>query len=1252
MHLLSAKPGGYADDEGITYVAQTPGDIVILSAQDTDIALLANAASQLPDVFPSVRLTSLLYLRQHASVDLYLDDVLQHATVVLVSLLGGSGYWRYGLEQLEELAQRKKIRLLLIPGDDHPDEELARRSNVPNTELHRIWRYLREGGPANAKNLFHFIGGHYFFRNDDYTPPKPLPRVMIYHPDKADAALESWQSEWQTEQGVALLLFYRAHLQSGNTRAIDGIIRALLEQRINPLPIAVASLKDEACLGLVNHLAIESGCKLILNTTGFSLSTGSDNWNNPFHMEVPVFQVILSGSSREDWEENSLGLRPSDLAMNVVLPEMDGRIITRAVSFKGLDRHDQHTECDVVSYQLMEDRAVFVACLAANWIRLAETPNSDKRIALILANYPTKDGRIGNGVGLDTPASTLNILRAMAAEGYPLEDIPDTGTALIKQLLEGVTNDTDSLSLKQCNQSISLDEYQEFFNQLPEQNRQAILNRWGSAGKDPRVRNNRIMIPGIRLGETFIGIQPARGYNLDISASYHDPDLVPPHGYLAFYFWLTSVYGVQAVIHVGKHGNLEWLPGKGNALSAGCWPEAIFGPTPHFYPFIVNDPGEGAQAKRRTQAVIIDHLVPPLTRAETYGDLLKLEQLVDEYYQAQHLDNKRSEYLKKKIIQAIFAANLDKELGFNRTQDDENSLLTGVDAYLCELKEAQIRYGLHILGELPGQQQIEDTLLAMLRLPRGNRQSQDRGLLHALCLDLELPDEFNPLQPDMALPWKTARPAMLDQLTEQPWRTQGDTRERLELLAARVISGNQSTENLPATAKVIEFLHNDLMPRYKASATDEIKNLMRGLEGAFVPPGSSGAPSRGRLDVLPTGRNFYTVDNRGIPTATAWELGWRSANALIDRYLQEHGDYPERLGLSVWGTATMRTGGDDIAQAMALLGVRPVWAGNSGRVIDFEILPATLLDRPRVDVTLRISGFFRDAFMNVVRLFDAAVRAVSELDEPADINPVRARILAETKKLSDQGLNEEEAKSRAGFRIFGSKPGAYGAGLQGLIDERCWENTNDLAEAYLNWGGYAYGQQVTGAEAKSAFQERLSNLQLVVQNQDNREHDILDSDDYYQFQGGMTAAVRSLSGENPSVYHADHANPANPHIRTLQEELSRVIRSRVVNPKWIEGIKRHGYKGVFEMAATVDYLFAYDATTHMVRDHQYEMVSDAYLLDEETRAFLDEHNPNALQEMTERMIEAMQRGLWQNPGNYRKQLEQLLLETEEGLEGN
>ncbi|HEY3597369.1 MAG TPA: cobaltochelatase subunit CobN [Paraburkholderia sp.] len=1270
MHLLRTTPGGFVDDtKGVIRIDQRPADIVVLSSADTTLSLLASVVPRLGHDFPSVRLANVTYLRQPASVDFYVEDVLQHARVVVVDHLGGEAYWPYGIEQVVALAERKQQTLAMFSGDLQEDPNLTARSTADAALCHQLWRYLREGGAQNAEAFLRCIAWRTLGWGREPAPPSPLPAAALYHPSHDVATIADWQARWQTDAPVVPILFYKAHLQAANTAVFDALIDALEARQMNPLPIAITSLKDAMSRDVVQTLCAQHNAALVLNTTAFAASAIDDPEPLALAGDAPVLQVILSGGNREDWLKDNHGLNSRDIAMHVALPEVDGRIITRAISFKGLAYRCPHTEVDVVRYQPDHERIAFLAELSMRWCRLRHIDNADKKLALILANYPMSEGRIGNGVGLDTPASVVGILAMLRGEGYRVADLPADGDALIRTLTKGVTNDPVVRDLRPALQSLALADYLKHFAQLPANARDELNARWGPPEQDPTLRRGRFVIAGWRCGNVFVGIQPSRSREQNDYASYHDAELVPPHAYLAFYFWLRDSFAIDAIVHVGKHGNLEWLPGKSVALSDACWPDAILGPLPHLYPFIVNDPGEGSQAKRRAQAVIIDHLMPPLTRAESYGPLQDLERQVDEYYDALMVDSRRAKLLRQTILATIVEHRLHEELSVAQPdgQDAEDALLTRVDAWLCELKEAQIRDGLHTFGQSPRGTQRRDTLLALARFPIGDGQGAKAGLVDALARDLCIDHLFDPLTADWSAPWEGARPALLQQVSDAPWRHNGDTRERLELLATELLAefcggddgddaekariASPPTIELPQTERVLQRLRDDVLPRLDACGTHEMLNLKRGLEGRFVPPGPSGSPSRGRPDVLPTGRNFYSVDTRAVPTQAAWVLGLKSAQQLLERHLQEHGDYPRAIGLSVWGTATMRTGGDDIAQALALLGVRPKWAPGSHRVTDFEIMPVAAFDRPRIDVTLRVSGFFRDAFTNVMHLFDAAVQAVAELDEPEHLNPIRARVQRERDVWIARGLDANEARKRAGWRVFSARPGAYGAGLQEMIDTRQWQTDADLANAYLSWGGFAYTQKSAGEEARQAFGTRLATMDVVLQNQDNREHDVLDSNDYYQFQGGMTAAVRHLSGNQPQLYHADHSNPNAPRIRTLNEEIARVIRSRVVNPKWLDGVKRHGYKGAAEIAATVDYLYGYDATARVVADHQYALVTDAYLNDANTRAFLQQHNPHALHSICERLLEAMQRGLWQAPGAYREQVEQHLLASEQHIEG-
>jgi len=1270
MHRLPATPGGWTPDtEGVIFLEQTPAPIIFLTAADTDILLLAHARSQLPSDFPDIRVANLLQLQQQLAIDTYAETVLAHASVIVLRLLGGRAYWSYGLEVVRQTVEQTGAALLVLPGDDRPDPELINHSTVPLALVNPFWRYLTEGGIDNMVNGLRLLGHTCLHYGEAPVPPQVVPRV---------GCLEVPMVGDHHTPRVGIL-FYRAHYLAGNMEPVEALSGAIAQRHLQPVPVFVSSLRDPEVQEELRHLLRPKeapGIDVLLNTTSFSLAQLNTEtpqvelWET---LDVPVIQTIFSGGTQEQWEALTRGLSPRDVAMNVALPEVDGRIIGRAVSFKSVMQQHPQLQTQVVGYRAVGDRIQWTADLALAWVKLRRTPPAQRRIALILANYPSRDGRLANGVGLDTPASCIAILQALQQAGYTVTDIPATGDDLIERLTTGATNDPETYGLRTSNQYLpwkvgerspqpplkrgamsdaaaSLDQfslqgstpplsrgaggdppsdYETFFATLPDPVRQGILQRWGQPC--PESPGQGFPIPGIQLGNIFVGIQPPRGYDRDPSLNYHAPDLEPTHEYLAFYHWLRQEFGVQAIAHIGKHGNLEWLPGKGVALSTTCYPEVALGPIPHLYPFIVNDPGEGSQAKRRAQAVILDHLTPPMTRAELYGSLTQLEALVDEYYEAQSLDPTRLPQIQARIETLVRQENLTADLqtwlGINDAIDlktaDWGALLTGLDACLCDLKEAQIRDGLHIFGQCPEGRQLRDLVVAIARHPGPQRS----GLTRAIAQDWHLP--FDPLTANPADTYIGTLPAPFDTTC----RNIGDGIEQLEAAAAALVEALIQNEHLPfepgaATLKELAWVGDRLLPRLRRT-TDELTHFLRGLDGRYVPSGASGAPTRGRPDVLPTGRNFYSVDIRAIPTETAWDVGRRAAETLIERYTQEHGEYPQTLGLSIWGTSTMRTGGDDLAEALALLGVRPVWDGPSRRVVDFEILPLAALGRPRVDVTLRISGFFRDAFPNLIDLFHQAVQAVAALPEPAEQNPLAARSHQEAQDWLQQGLSAEQAEGRSRLRIFGSKPGAYGAGLQGLIEAQNWTTDDDLARAYLNWSSYAYTGQGNGQSAPEAFAQRLQHLQIVLHNQDNREHDLLDSDDYYQFQGGMTAAVRALTGQNPTTYFGDHSLPQNPKVRSLQEEMRRVYRSRVINPKWIAGVMRHGYKGAFEMAATVDYLFAYDATARCADDFMYQGMADAYVLDEAVQTFVQEKNPWALRDMAERLLEAHQRGLWQ-----------------------
>ena len=1238
MHLLAAQPGAIEDGGDAVDLGQSPGDIVLLSAADTELACFAQAQARLgngaPAPAPTLRLANLMQLGHNLSVDRYAEQVIAHARLVIVRLLGGESYWPYGVERLSAECAMRQTPIAWLPGDDKPDAGLAARSTAAPEAAETLWRYCTHGGIDNAEHALRYAAsliGH----GAPWRLPRPVPHAGLYWPGAGVVSLDAVTERWRDGTPRACMVFYRALLQAGSLGPVDALVAALRDAGLDALPVFVTSLRDAPAAALIATLLRTVSPAIVLNATGFAVSRPGAPDAGPFAgAGVPVLQAIFAGATERQWAEATRGLSPRDIAMNVALPEVDGRILTRAVAFKTEARFDAATEAPIVVSEANEERCRFVARLAAAWVRLASAAPAERRVALVLANYPNRDGRIGNGVGLDTPASTAHILATLAAAGYRVDAAPADGAALIARLSAGPTNASPSAADSRGRASeatLALADYARFFSSLPETVQDAVAGRWGEPAADPFFRRDTgcFALPALRFGNVVAAVQPARGYNIDPETSYHDPALPPPHGYLAFYAWLRTAFDAHALVHVGKHGNVEWLPGKALALSAECFPEAALGPIPHVYPFIVNDPGEGSQAKRRGAAVIVDHLTPPLTRAGSHGALEELERLVDEFFDAASLDPRRCAPLSARILELAASIGLDQDCGISAA-DGSDDALRKLDGYLCEIKEMQIRDGLHIFGQAPEPARRNELLRAIARSVRGPGE-HGASLLRALADDLAL--DVDPLSAPLGAPWRGPRPAAL--ANGAPWRTNGDTVERLEGLAANLIAGTHPAPAAwQASAAVLRQVAETIAPALDASPEAETAGLLRALDGRFVAPGAAGAPTRGRADVLPTGRNFYSVDTRQVPTAAAWQLGWQSAQLLVEHYAQTHGDWPRAMALSAWGTSNMRTGGDDIAQALALIGARPRWEGPSGRVTGFEIMPLGLLDRPRVDVTLRVSGFFRDAFPGLIDLFDSAVHAVAALDEGPQDNPLAAKVAADAALLAGDGAPEERARRLASYRVFGSKPGAYGAGLQALIDERGWADAGDLASAYVAWGGWAYGAGEGGAAEHRLFERRLGAVEAVVQNQDNREHDLLDSDDYYQFEGGLAAAVTVHAGRAPALYHNDHSVPDSPRIRTLTDELGRVVHARVTNPKWIAGVMRHGYKGAFEIAATVDYLFAFAATTGAVKDHHFDAVFAAYVADEAVRDFMEEANPAALRELAERLLEAQERSLWRPRANH------------------
>ncbi len=1077
MHLLVRETRTLDEDAPASDLGQTAADVVVLSFSDADLGALAGAWQTMAGA-PGLRLASLGRLRHPMSVDVYLEQVLSQARCIVIRLLGGLDYWRYGAEEVAALCRAQGIALALLPGDGLDDARLTALSTVAPDVLIRLDACFRHGGPANmtrALRLAAYLAGQC---PDAHDAAQPVPQHGVHVLDLIE------------DRPFAAIVFYRSHLLSADIAPIDAIMTALRARGLAVGAMYVSSLKAPDSAAYVAATLRAWRPAVVLNATGFAARQGDAG--SPLDAPgAPVLQLVLAGSSRSVWQESSRGVSQTDLAMQVVLPELDGRLLTGAISFKDAEAALPALLYARTVHRPDADGIGLAADRAARWVRLSQTPRAARRIAIVLSDYPGAGGQRGHAVGLDSFASLDAILHDLSDARFTTGDLPDQA-ALVAALCPAPPTPM-----------LSLASYERLFATLPDAVQASVRAAWGDPDGDFALQH-------VQLGNLTIAIQPDRG-GADRRALYHDPDQMPCHGYLAFYLWLRQDLDVHAILHLGAHGSLEWLPGKAVALSPACLPCALSGGVPVIYPFIVNNPGEAAAAKRRLGAVTIGHLTPPLGANAAHGEAAVLERLIDEYAAADGLDRRRTGLLRREILERADAAGLLAESGVPRDAADEDALAR-LDAYLCDVKDLQLRDGLHVYGRPP---------LARDRMLDALRRSDPEA--DAAALD--------------------ASPAA----------------ERAALLAA--------------------------------------------LDGRFVAPGPAGAPTRGRADVLPTGRNLATIDPRGVPTRSAVALAERAAAELLRRHLQDHGEWPRSLVIDVWGSASMRTGGEDLALAFVLLGARPVWDAGSARVSGFEVLPIALLDRPRIDVTLRISGLFRDAFPGQVALFDSLVRAIAERDEAADWNPLAA---------AAHGL-AGEALRRATTRVFGAPAGQYGAGLDG--------------DGYLAASAGAYGQSLDGAPDPAGLAARVGSADAFVHAQDHAEADLLDSTEHAAHEGGFAAVAAALGGA-PALYHLDTSVPETPRARSVAEEVARVVRGRAANPRWIAGMMRHGYRGAAEIARGIEALHGFASTLPTRFDAQFDLLFDATLGTPEVDAFLRTANPDARAALASRFAGAQSAGLW------------------------
>ncbi len=1220
MHRISNIAGIEKNKDDL--IQQPVADFIYITSVNADLNLISNLLleKEFSSLKNNIRALEISNLNSSAQIDNYLLKTINYAKVVVVRLFGDKGTWNYGIEQLLNWqAVNKKRKLVILSGTFDQEVSLCEISSIDKDIALNISRLLRSGGLENYRKFLNCLN---YLKEDETLIPHEVLNITFY-PDP-------YLFDWKIEKGEKIgIISYKSLFLANEIEVNQKLNLHLRKCGLSPKTFFISTLKDNFIQKKLIDIFRKEDIKLIITTTAFSSSQIKnneliENSTNIFtSLKIPILQLLSSNRSRKNWLNSSIGMNASDLLMQIIIPEFDGRITTCPSAFKEIISKKNTLYTEITSYKADQLGIKWISKFATNYVKLQKLNNFDKRICLVISNYPVKNGRIGNGVGLNTPSSIINILNWLKEEGYDLGfcNHPKDSSELMSILMKTRTNDIESQNNKPLDY-LPLSEYLKYWNYLELDAKNIIVNRWGKPSDAIELENEGFSINGLRFGKITLLIQPQRGYDSYTDRDIHSPDLPPPHRYLAQYFWIEKVFNANAICHIGKHGTIEWLPGKSIGLSNKCFPRIICPAIPNIYPFIVNDPGEGSQAKRRTAATIIDHLTPPLDRSELYGKYSILENYIDEYFEAKLLNSKRIKIIEKSIFELI------KKDFSEITLKNKNNQIEEIDYFLCKIKESQIRTGLHVFGDRQNEINEINLFLCIARVPNARRIGVVQYIAKHLKLDLN--------------PWTNKYDQKLTEKDKEILLTFSNKNilnfrmaiEFLEQQAKYLIylffyKKKASIKNLVKykNHKIIDYFFNDkkhnnyflllkneiLNPIINSSYNEKL-SFINSLNGKYVNSGPSGAPTRGKTEALPTGKNFFSVDSRGLPTESAWSVGCKSASQILDLYKQDNGADLKNIAISVWATSTMRNGGEDICQILYLLGVQPIWDGPSRRVIDLEIIPLSVLDRPRVDVTLRISGMFRDAFPQLVKLTSKAINLISNLNENDKFNPLAG------------ALKEGDPINR----IFGSAPGSYGAGLQELIANSSWENIDDFGESFLNWSKWVYSDNLEPIEDKKSLENALKNVQLVVHNQDNKEHDILDSDDYYQFQGGLSAAVKKISGKLPEIYHGDLSKFGLPKISQLQDEINKVVISRILNPKWKNGMKDNGYKGAFEFSATLDYLYAFDATTEVVSDWCYEEVYKSWLCDKDLKNFFKENNPWALRDIAQRFLEIINRKMWNN----------------------
>jgi cobaltochelatase CobN len=1187
----------------------------------------------------------------------------KNAHVVIVHLMGSSPEINLLIGEMKASG----VPCFVSSAAPARNRELAKLCTVEPQDYQVILKYLSYGGTNNLSNLLFYLANRFTGASHDVKAPEPPVWEGIYHPDfQFFPTIEQYAKKKLGPGKITVgLWFNQNHLQGGNTGFVDSLIREIELQGANVIPLFFRAVKDDdagtkGLEWLVENFYMKNGkpvVDVIINALSFSLplsaTTAEASCIFLKRLGVPVLKAVLTCNTLTEWQNSLQGLNPVDICRCIALPEFDGDLITVPVAALEFTETDPVTGAKIIKFQPIPERVNKMVRLSLKWAKLRYLPNKQKRVAIVLHNYPPRNDTIGHAFGLDTPASVLNLLKRLVMAGYHLDNIPSSSQSLMETILHGLTNDRRWLSSQdlavRAAAKISAFQYKEWFKELPQLTQNTMIKAWGEPPGELFSFNNELLVAGLVNGNVFVGIQPPRGFSDDPASIYHSPDLAMPHHYYAYYRWIRDVFKADVIMHVGTHGTLEWLPGKSVGLSNACFPDVAISDLPHIYHYIISNPGEGTQAKRRSYSCIIDHLVPVMNNADAYGELAELEVMLRDYYHAKTFDKEKLPQMQKQIWENVCKAKIDKDLDV--TQDvayaDFGEFLEDLHGYIHELSDTQIRDGIHTLGEAPTGSKLDSFLVSLTRLSNGAVPSLRQSIAELKGYDYE---ELLANKGKLHVDGKTNGDLLNEingisfELLKQ-LNIAGLKEQNIDTIIQRVLGKDCSN-----VKQCLSYVAGFLVPAIQATE-DELINTLLACGGGYVPAGPSGSPTRGMCDVLPTGRNFYSVDPRAVPSSAAWQVGVSMGDALLERYLKDEGKYPENIAMVVWATDNMRTKGDDVAEILYLMGVKPIWEKTSGRVTGVEAIPLEQLKHPRIDVTLRISGLFRDTFPDVVSILDDAVRLIAGLNEPADKNYLAKHVTAEVEKRAVQGENKQAAREEASYRIFSAKPGTYGCGINEAIDSKNWKDQSDLANIYVTWGGYAYGRNNYGKLAPEQFKHRLSKVNLTVKNDNTREYDILDSDDWYDAHGGMVSAVKTFKGNAPNSYCGDSSDPDRVKVRSTAEETKHVFRSRLLNPKYIEGMKRHNYHGAADLSRSLDFVFGWDATVEAVEDWMYEDLAKKYVLDPEMQKWFKEVNPYALQNMTERLLEAIKRGMWQASEEMKQQLQQLYLNVESLLEG-